>query len=74
MLVARSTGRINLLGMHIDHGGGLVNPIAIKDAFFVVEPRQERLERLRRPEAMVASELGIGEVEEGDAVVGTGGC
>ncbi|OGV66353.1 MAG: hypothetical protein A2498_15400 [Lentisphaerae bacterium RIFOXYC12_FULL_60_16] len=41
VFVVRSTGRINLLGMHVDHRGGSVNPIAIKEAFFVVEPRDD---------------------------------
>ena len=41
VLVVRSTGRINLLGMHVDHRGGSVNPIAIKETFFVVEPRDD---------------------------------
>jgi len=41
VFVVRSTGRINLLGMHVDHRGGSVNPIAIKEAFFVVEPRED---------------------------------
>jgi len=39
VLVARAPGRINLVGMHVDHRGGFVNPIAIKDVFFVFEPR-----------------------------------
>ena len=39
--IVRSTGRVNLLGMHVDHRGGSVNPIAIKEAFFVVEPRDD---------------------------------
>ena len=41
VFMARSTGRINLMGMHVDHRGGFVNPIAIKDMFFVVEPRDD---------------------------------
>jgi len=41
VFVARTTGRINLLGMHVDHRGGLVNPIAVKEAFFIVEPRAD---------------------------------
>lgn len=41
VFVMRSTGRINLLGMHVDHRGGSVNPIAIKESFFVVEPRDD---------------------------------
>lgn len=39
VLVVRTTGRVNLLGMHIDHRGGSVNPIAIKELFLVAEPR-----------------------------------
>lgn len=41
VFVVRSTGRVNLLGMHVDHRGGSVNPIAIKETFFVVEPRED---------------------------------
>jgi N-acetylgalactosamine kinase len=41
VFVVRSTGRVNMLGMHVDHRGGSVNPIAIKEAFFVVEPRED---------------------------------
>ena len=41
VFVVRSTGRVNMLGMHVDHRGGSVNPIAIKEAFFVVEPRAD---------------------------------
>lgn len=41
VFVTRSTGRINLIGMHVDHRGGFVHPIAIKDVFFIVEPRDD---------------------------------
>ncbi|MEN8254926.1 MAG: galactokinase family protein [Verrucomicrobiota bacterium] len=41
VFVVRSPGRVNLLGMHVDHRGSSVNPIAIKEAFFIVEPRQD---------------------------------
>ena len=41
VIIARATGRINLMGMHIDHRGGSVNPIAIKEAFFVAEARDD---------------------------------
>jgi len=40
-VIVRATGRINLMGMHIDHRGGSVNPIAIKEVFFVAEPRED---------------------------------
>jgi len=33
--------------MHIDHRGGAVNPIAIKELFFIIEPRNDDLVLLR---------------------------
>jgi len=50
-MLVRSTGRINLLGMHVDHRGGSVNPIAIKEVFFVVEPRDDDLVTVRNTQA-----------------------
>ena len=47
VFVARSAGRINLMGMHIDHRGGFINPMALKEAFFVVEPRQDDVVEIR---------------------------
>lgn len=41
VIIVRSTGRINLMGMHIDHRGGSVNPIAIKEMFMVAEARDD---------------------------------
>ncbi|MHC4324514.1 MAG: GHMP family kinase ATP-binding protein, partial [Planctomycetota bacterium] len=43
VIVIRSAGRVNLLGTHIDHRGGSVNPIAIKHMWLVVEPRDDDL-------------------------------
>ncbi len=43
VLLVRSTGRVNLLGTHIDHRGGSVNPITIKHMWLVVEPRNDDL-------------------------------
>jgi len=43
VLIIRSTGRANLLGTHIDHRGGSVNPIAVKHMWLVVEPRDDDL-------------------------------
>lgn len=43
VIIVRSTGRLNLLGTHIDHRGGSVNPIAIKQMWLVVEPRDDDL-------------------------------
>ncbi|MBN2593804.1 MAG: hypothetical protein JXA81_09880, partial [Sedimentisphaerales bacterium] len=42
-LIIRSTGRANLLGTHIDHRGGSVNPIAVKHMWLVVEPSDDDL-------------------------------
>ncbi len=39
VLVIRSAGRVNLLGTHIDHRGGAVNPVCVKQMWLVVEPR-----------------------------------
>ncbi|HCO95417.1 MAG TPA: hypothetical protein DIU00_15950 [Phycisphaerales bacterium] len=43
VFIIRSTGRVNLLGMHIDHRGGSVNPINIKHMWLVVEPRDDEM-------------------------------
>jgi len=43
VLIIRSAGRVNLLGMHIDHRGGSVNPVTIKHMWLVVEPRDDDL-------------------------------
>jgi len=41
VFIIRSTGRVNLLGTHIDHRGGSVNPIAVKHMWLAVEPRDD---------------------------------
>lgn len=41
VLIVRSTGRVNLVGTHVDHRGGSVNPICIKDMWLVAEPRDD---------------------------------
>ena len=41
VIIIRSTGRVNLLGTHIDHRGGSVNPVCVKEMWFVVEPRDD---------------------------------
>jgi N-acetylgalactosamine kinase len=51
VLVIRSTGRVNLLGTHIDHRGGSVNPIAVKQMWLVVEPRDDDLVLAKNVEA-----------------------
>ena len=41
VIITRSTGRVNLLGMHIDHRGGAVNTLAVGDMILVAEPRDD---------------------------------
>jgi len=41
VFILRSPARINLMGMHIDHRGGAVNAIAIKEMAVVVGPRED---------------------------------
>jgi N-acetylgalactosamine kinase len=41
VFIIRSPARINLMGMHIDHRGGAINPIAIKEMVVVVGPRSD---------------------------------
>jgi N-acetylgalactosamine kinase len=46
MALIRSPGRVNLLGTHIDHRGGRVNPIAVRELALVVFPREDGLVRI----------------------------
>jgi len=41
VLVTRSAGRVNVLGTHIDHRGGSVNPVAIRHMWLVAAPRDD---------------------------------
>jgi len=41
VIIIRSAGRINLLGTHIDHRGGAVNPVCVKQMWLVVGPRDD---------------------------------
>ena len=43
VIIVRSAGRVNLLGTHIDHRGGAVNPVCVKQMWLVVEPRDDDL-------------------------------
>ncbi len=43
VLVTRSAGRVNVLGTHIDHRGGSVNPIAVNHMWLVASPRSDDL-------------------------------
>ena len=49
--IVRSTGRVNLLGTHIDHRGGSVNPIAIKQMWLVVELRNDDMVLVKNVES-----------------------
>jgi len=41
VLLIRSAGRVNILGTHIDHRGGSVNPIAVHHMWLVVGSRDD---------------------------------
>ena len=41
VIIARAPARVNLVGMHIDHRGGHVNPIAAKEMVIVAEARND---------------------------------
>ena len=51
VIIARSTGRVNLVGTHIDHRGGSVNPIAVKQMWLVAEPRSDDLVLVKNVES-----------------------
>jgi len=41
VIVVRAPGRINLVGMHVDHRGGHINSIASREMIMVVESRED---------------------------------
>ena len=51
VLVTRSAGRVNILGTHIDHRGGSVNPVAIHHMWLVASPRSDDLVVARNVES-----------------------
>lgn len=51
VLVIRSAGRVNILGTHIDHRGGSVNPVAIHHLWLIVSPREDDLVVAKNVEA-----------------------
>jgi len=63
VMVIRSAGRVNLVGTHIDHRGGSVNPIAIKHMWLVVEPRDDDLVLAKNvePDAFADEQFRIGD-------------
>jgi N-acetylgalactosamine kinase len=74
ILLVRSAGRINLIGMHVDHRGGMVNPIAVRESWCLCRPRQDDsldcatpLERLfPRRKFRIQQELGSEKIEDWD--------
>jgi len=45
--IVRAPGRVNLMGRHVDHQGGYVNPLAIdREVILVASPRNDDLIRL----------------------------
>jgi len=50
-LVIRSAGRVNILGTHIDHRGGSVNPVAVNHLWLIVSPRDDDLVAARNVES-----------------------
>jgi N-acetylgalactosamine kinase len=63
VLVIRAAGRINVLGTHIDHRGGSVNPVAVNHMWLVVAPREDDLVTAANvePEAFPPEEFRISE-------------
>lgn len=51
VLLIRSAGRVNILGTHIDHRGGSVNPVAIHHLWLIVSPREDDLVVAKNVEA-----------------------
>ena len=51
VIIVRSTGRVNLLGTHVDHRGWSVNPICVKQMWLVVEPRDDDLVLVKNVES-----------------------
>lgn len=46
-VITRSPGRVNLMGRHIDHRGGMTNVMTIdRDVVMVVSPRQDDIVRI----------------------------
>jgi len=43
VLVIRTAGRVNVLGTHVDHRGGSVNPVAVNHMWLVAAPRDDDL-------------------------------
>jgi N-acetylgalactosamine kinase len=74
VLIARACGRVNLLGMHIDHRGGAVNALGVGDTLFLVEPRDDDRVVIRNADPKyeprsfrIRAELPEGRIEDWDS-------
>ncbi len=75
VFIVRSTGRVNLMGMHIDHRGGFVNAISVDEMFMVVQARDDdvvvskNVDRERFPDASfkIADEMPSEKISDWDA-------
>ena len=47
VLLVRAPGRVNLLGMHVEHQGGSINALGIRETALVVAPRQDDIVSVR---------------------------
>lgn len=73
-VIVRSTGRVNLLGMHVDHRGGYVNPVAVGEVIFVAHGREDDRVVLRNVESdrfgdrsfVIREELPQGRIQDWD--------
>ncbi len=73
-ILVRSTGRVNLLGMHVDHRGGYVNPVAVGELIFFAEARDDDRVVLKNVQSDrfgdrsfgIAEELPAGKIEDWD--------
>jgi len=69
VIAIRAPGRVNLLGMHIDHRGGAVNPIAVNELLLIAQPRDDDVVVLRNmQEQFGPRQFAIGELLPPDPI------
>jgi N-acetylgalactosamine kinase len=51
IVIVRAPGRVNLIGMHIDHRGGAVNPIASNEIILVAQKRNDDIVNLHNSDS-----------------------
>ena len=74
VILVRATGRVNLLGMHVDHRGGYVNPVAVGEVIFVAQGRDDDRAVLRNVASdrfgdrsfVISQELPDGRIDDWD--------